>query len=70
MASSLRSTSRLVETDADNLCTTELRLGPPGIISGGETPAKTMKRALESTTDSVASGTGPSADDDTAAPAK
>ncbi|KAF0909084.1 hypothetical protein E2562_031341 [Oryza meyeriana var. granulata] len=76
MASSLRSTSCLAsETDADNLCATELRLGPPGITSGGEPAKKSIgaKRALESTTDSVASGTGPSAGDehdDTTAPAK
>uniref|UniRef100_A0A0E0LHV9 Auxin-responsive protein n=1 Tax=Oryza punctata TaxID=4537 RepID=A0A0E0LHV9_ORYPU len=84
-SSSLRSTSCLAsaaEADADNLC---LRLGPPGSITttttGAADPAAKKsvgaKRSLEST-DSVASGTGPSAtatagdehDDDTAAPAK
>ncbi|KAG8100478.1 hypothetical protein GUJ93_ZPchr0013g36291 [Zizania palustris] len=70
---SLRSTSCLAsasaETDAENLCATELRLAPPGVVVGEDAPAKKpssvgAKRTLEST--------GPSSCDenDTAAPAK
>ncbi|XP_040382437.1 auxin-responsive protein IAA24-like isoform X2 [Oryza brachyantha] len=64
------------EADADSLCATELRLGPPGVGAAEPAAKKSSagaKRALDST-DSVASAAGPSAgdenDDDTAAPAK
>nr|AOT28190.1 AUX4 protein [Phyllostachys edulis] len=58
-----------MENDAENLCATELRLGPPGSSGGGDQPMTKKpssvgaKRALDDTKNE-ASGTGQAAGDD------